>query len=523
MPTAKGGNSNHRPSPRSNKEAIALSDKKDNIPDIAGADIDSIIDDARLEELRKKYGVAAGETPVERVVPLETSEPDAGGDSAALPEDPAPFSNEEIQKAVSSFRVVYQDSGSKGFSPQAEKPANIPEAAAEKKEPAVDYLSTMRVVYEAPEDEFPETPIIIQPETGQETPEEHIVEETEAEGGLAELFKDIEDTNPVSKEGTFKRLIKNVLPHKGDGIGEILRKTILNIAIITMLVCGGILLNIYVVSPYISGREMQKVVDLKTNSNISANWATAKEKYPDIDFPTGMQLKFAELYVANRDFSGWLEIPGISINMPIVQGENNAVYLTKSFYGEKSKHGSCFLDSSNNIAQLDRNTIIYGHNMRSDNLMFGPLESYRSIDGFKTAPIITFSTLYEETKWKIYAVFISNGSSGGDNGYLFNYIFRNLSSDNAFQSYITQLDQRKLYTTGVDILPTDKILTLSACVYDFDDARLAVVARMLRDGESEDIDFSKTVAKKNPRYPQAWYSKKGQTNPYRNAEKWTPN
>ena len=58
------------------------------------------------------------------------------------------------------------------------------------------------------------------------------------------------------------------------------------------------------------------------------------------------------------------------------------------------------------------NTVIYGHNMRHDDKIFGTLEQYREIDGFKNAPIITMHTLYGEHKFKIYAVFIVKINSG---------------------------------------------------------------------------------------------------------------
>lgn len=160
--------------------------------------------------------------------------------------------------------------------------------------------------------------------------------------------------------------------------------------------------------------------------------------------------------------------------------------------------------------------------MKYDDLMFGVLESYRTVDGYKSAPVITFNTLYKDMKWKIYAVIVTNGDASTDNGYLFNYIFRNLSSDNVFMSFIRELDRRKLYTTGVDIQPGDKILTLSTCSYDFKNARLAVIARLIREGESEDVDFSKTAINPNPRYPQAWYNDRGKTNPYKDSFKWVP-
>ena len=94
-------------------------------------------------------------------------------------------------------------------------------------------------------------------------------------------------------------------------------------------------------------------------------------------------------------------------------------------------------------------------------------------------------------------------------------------SPEKFESYIEEIDKRKLYTTGVDINANDKILTLSTCCYDFNEARLVVVARLKRDGESVNVDVSKAIENPNPKYPQAWYNAfKKPVNPYAEDTRW---
>ena len=119
-------------------------------------------------------------------------------------------------------------------------------------------------------------------------------------------------------------------------------------------------------------------------------------------------------------------------------------------------------------------------------------------------------------------MFITNATTAEDNVYFFNYVWTNIS-EASFEQYIAELDSRKLYTTGVDIKPTDKILTLSTCLYEFHHARLVVVARMVRDGESEEVDTPLVKTNPNPRYPQAWYDKDKKQNPYKNANRWYHN
>ena len=47
------------------------------------------------------------------------------------------------------------------------------------------------------------------------------------------------------------------------------------------------------------------------------------------------------------------------------------------------------------------------------------------------------------------------------------------------------------------------------------------MARLVRDGESSEVDTSKAVVNENQRFPQAWYDAKGNRNPFKNADKFT--
>ena len=172
--------------------------------------------------------------------------------------------------------------------------------------------------------------------------------------------------------------------------------------------------------------------------------------------------------------------------------------------------------------------VIHGHTTgKSDGIpkqAFRSLYDYRDKNHFIKNPIIRYKTLTGEYTYKICAVFLSNTQPKDDNGYFFNYIYPDMGENNMV-GYIEQVNQRKLYETGVTLEPTDKVITLSTCIYDYGknvDTRLVVVGRLLHEGESEAIDAS--LVKDNPDYrrPQVWYNAKGKTNPYKGAEKWQP-
>lgn len=253
--------------------------------------------------------------------------------------------------------------------------------------------------------------------------------------------------------------------------------------------------------------------------SVEEQWQELREQNPDIVFPEGIQLKYAKLYAQNTDFVGYLSAVGSELSTPVVQGENDKEYVEKNFYGESTKYACPFVTSSNNIQPLDENTVIYGHHMR-DGSIFGTLDQYRTVDGYKEAPVITFNTIYGEYNFKVIATMITNINPKQDNGYVFTYYWTNLNNEVNHTAYLNQLSQRSLYDTGVDVNTTDKLLTLSTCCKDFDDARLVVVARLVRPGESLEVDTSRAVKNSNPRFPQAYYDKKNKKNPYADAYKW---
>ena len=94
-----------------------------------------------------------------------------------------------------------------------------------------------------------------------------------------------------------------------------------------------------------------------------------------------VSVDFAALAAQNSDTVGWLYIPGTKINYPVVQADDNEYYLSRSFKQEEASCGTIFMDYQNDLNPLDRNTILFGHNMgSSSSLMFSQLTKFKKAE-----------------------------------------------------------------------------------------------------------------------------------------------
>ena len=313
-------------------------------------------------------------------------------------------------------------------------------------------------------------------------------------------------------------------PKKKSSAGDVVRTVVLAISSTVIVACVGFLIYYYLVNPWLVEKKHQETAQQMQDIMVEQNMTgvvdpTLAKDFPGVNFPEGMRAKYAHLYAQNEDMRGWIEIPG-ACPLPIVIGDDNDYYLKRNFEGKRTDYGVPFFDyRMTDFKNLHTNTVIYGHNMRSDDLVFGILENYRYLDWYKETPVIECNTIYGDYTWLVYAAFITNSNPDHDNGYYFPYNFIDMP-ESEFAQYIEEIDKRKFYTTGVDINTSDKILTLSTCAYDFTDARLVVVARLKREGESVSVDTSRAYENPNPKYPQKWYDVNKKSNPYAEDSRW---
>ncbi|MDR3207873.1 MAG: sortase [Oscillospiraceae bacterium] len=220
---------------------------------------------------------------------------------------------------------------------------------------------------------------------------------------------------------------------------------------------------------------------------------------------------FQPLLAENPDVVGWLTVPGTKADGPVLFAPDN-YYLTHNFNKESSRSGTLFLDSQDAITgtHTSDNLAIYGHNMKSG-AMFGRLKEYQQLSFYRKNPVFVFDTLYERGYWVVFSVFITNAEAAQDNGQFFEWRTADFLSREDKEVFLDDCAARSLFVTGVDVQAGDPLLSLTTCTYEFTEARLVLMARKVRPGET--IDVSGAAVNASPLYPQAWYDIHGGSKP----------
>ena len=197
-----------------------------------------------------------------------------------------------------------------------------------------------------------------------------------------------------------------------------------------------------------------EIIEQKNEEN-RADAEESETPIEDLKLITNTNL--ASLLTVNEDVVGELIVNNTNINYPVVQASDNDYYLDHNINKQNSANGWIFLDYRNNSMNLDKNNIIYGHNMYYSGVMFGTL--YKTANSsWYTNPdnqIITYNTLYENMSFKIFSIYRVPKT----NDYL-KVFFEN---DNDFLSFIDMITARSIYNFNVPVNADDKIITLSTC------------------------------------------------------------
>ncbi len=99
----------------------------------------------------------------------------------------------------------------------------------------------------------------------------------------------------------------------------------------------------------------------------------------DPDDPMSRQIDFETLKEINPEIIGWLYIPQIGIDSPVLKGQTDTEYLTHDFEGNYSPLGSVFTWAEADASLSGPHICLFAHNMASGQ-MFGRLKEFKNPD-----------------------------------------------------------------------------------------------------------------------------------------------
>lgn len=334
----------------------------------------------------------------------------------------------------------------------------------------------------------------------------------------------------------FVRIFKFLLPWKGDTLTDALRKLVFIAAIVAFCYGGMMLFEYYHgdTGDNLLEDNLQQLMqenssrDTTVQNNTVNSDDSGEESYVEREI-LGKYKSFLEI---NPDTVGMIKIPGLVdengvcyVEYPVVQSTDNEYYSDHNFTKNTSKGGWIFADYKIPITERNQadNITLYGHNLASGK-MFRHLNDYKAgyntyssyynpaggLEVLKDANLIQFDTLWQESDYVIFAVFVTGIYDYQDDGHLFEYFkTREINSQEEFDYFYDNVMKRNLFLSDIEVEYGDDLLTLSTCSEIFDDSRCVIVARKLRPGETAEQYIDSYEVNPDPWLPYALYETYG--------------
>lgn len=197
------------------------------------------------------------------------------------------------------------------------------------------------------------------------------------------------------------------------------------------------------------------------------------EATPVPDDTVWPQVDFDALQAINDDVVGWIYLEDTHVNYPIVRGDDNDYYLNRLYDRTGNGSGSIFMDYRNSGDFTDRNNVIYGHRM-NNGTMFADITKYTNHGFFDEHPYFLIMTPDANYKMEVFSAYVANVT----------YPSWDLSftGDEQFLTWIEGIEARTYFERDMEFTAEDRVVTLSTCAYEFENARF-VVHGILREAE----------------------------------------
>lgn len=181
-----------------------------------------------------------------------------------------------------------------------------------------------------------------------------------------------------------------------------------------------------------------------------------------------VRIDFDKLKGVNNDIIGWIYNGGTVINYPVVQGTDNSFYLNHLITGKYNSSGTPFLDVNIKSDFSEKHSIIYAHHMKNGS-MFSSITDYKSKSYYEKHKNMYLMTPTKNYRLEVFSAYVTPADS--------DTYMRGFNEDEEFDNYIKKITAKSLVNTGVVVAKEDKIVSLSTCSYEYENARFIVHCR----------------------------------------------
>jgi sortase B len=178
-----------------------------------------------------------------------------------------------------------------------------------------------------------------------------------------------------------------------------------------------------------------------------------------------LEIDFEALNRINKDAVAWLYCPDTIIDYPVMKAGDYSYYLNHLPDGSINANGSLFIDYNCAADFSEQLTVIYGHHMKSKR-MFGSLKGYKNQEYYEEHPFMYLYTKQETYRIElIYSCVISAGQ----------WRERAFMCAENIDALIAYAANNTTFVSGIKYEDGDRVVALSTCSYEFDDARHVVI------------------------------------------------
>ena len=198
--------------------------------------------------------------------------------------------------------------------------------------------------------------------------------------------------------------------------------------------------------------------------------APVTEEYIDPEI-SPISVDFTSLLSQCQDIRGWIYSPDTMINYPIAQAEDNSFYSHRFLDGTWNSSGTLFVDCLCTKDFSGQNNVVYGHHM-NDGSMFASLCNYKDPAYYEAHPVMYLSTPTTNYRIDIFAGYVTPHDSD-----TYTIAF---ADDAEFNAYVEKMRGQSNFETDVEVKPGDELITLTTCIYDFQDARYVIQGKLVK-------------------------------------------